>query len=365
MVAYPQVDTSTLDHLRRLSATTDELARALGRGQPALRDSAGNILALDPASSTPLLAAQGHDVAVNMRDSTLHVTSEDGQTPKNLNAQLIACDAIGPRPDSGITMKVYGEIGDPGQQWNMWGTLRGNAGQPGEGYQYYGDLIGNSYGTHNGAVNPQVQGPTGPVGPPGPVGPKGFVIDHPTDPERWLVHACTEAPHNGIEYWGTTLVEDGVGRVTLPVYFEDIAQTWGRTVHLTPMLTHEKTLPKSLTIYASYPIDGQFGIVASKDVTFEVSWLVHAIRCDVPALLVEPKRSEVRVSGMGPYRTYEVIGDQQVPDAVESPPQLVRMLWTTVGTEQVRVDALVQRLVTLERRLHEMETGETGARATT
>ena len=33
-------------------------------------------------------------------------------------------------------------------------------------------------------------GDTGPTGEIGPTGDKTFIIDHPTDPTRYLVHAC-------------------------------------------------------------------------------------------------------------------------------------------------------------------------------
>jgi hypothetical protein len=39
---------------------------------------------------------------------------------------------------------------------------------------------------------------------------KTFVIDHPVDPERYLVHACLEGPEAGIYYRGKSFVNDSV-----------------------------------------------------------------------------------------------------------------------------------------------------------
>src|SRR6185369_14349580 len=62
---------------------------------------------------------------------------------------------------------------------------------------------------------------------------KNFVIPHPTDNDRWLVHGCTESPHAGVEYWGEATVEDGEVSVPLPGYFEDLTRRAGRAVFVT------------------------------------------------------------------------------------------------------------------------------------
>lgn len=50
-------------------------------------------------------------------------------------------------------------------------------------------------------------------------GSKPFIARHPLDPERLLLHACTESPWDGIEYWGTLTLDDhGVGEAVLPDY---------------------------------------------------------------------------------------------------------------------------------------------------
>ncbi|MFD9949679.1 hypothetical protein ACFWYW_55665 [Nonomuraea sp. NPDC059023] len=124
---------------------------------------------------------------------------------------------------------------------------------------------------------------------------KSFIIPHTTDPSRWLIHACTESPHNGVEYWGDVVL-DGRGRaeVELPAYFETLTATAGRTVHLTA------ATPGSEPLIASRPRNGVFAVRGTP--MQEVFWLVKAIRKDIPPLRVEPRRDEVNVYGQGPYR---------------------------------------------------------------
>ncbi|WP_436759320.1 hypothetical protein [Streptosporangium sp. V21-05] len=125
---------------------------------------------------------------------------------------------------------------------------------------------------------------------------KTFIIDHPQDAGRHLVHATTESPHNGVEYWGDVVLdEDGQAAVELPGYFEALTRGVGRAVLLSCF-----DVPGEVA--ATYPEGGRFRI--SGPPGRRVSWLVKAIRSDVPPLLVEPRRDEVDIHGDGPYRYY-------------------------------------------------------------
>jgi hypothetical protein len=120
--------------------------------------------------------------------------------------------------------------------------------------------------------------------------PKTFIIDHPLDRDRWLVHATTESPHAGVEYWGeVTLGEGGHAVVDLPSYFEALTAVEGRIV-----------LTGNGPCSTSYPKDGRFTVRGAAGE--RVFWLVKAIRKDVPPLVVEPRRNEINVYGDGPYR---------------------------------------------------------------
>ncbi|MFB9383248.1 hypothetical protein ACFFTK_08865 [Pseudonocardia petroleophila] len=148
---------------------------------------------------------------------------------------------------------------------------------------------------------------------------KTFVIDHPIDSQRYLVHATTESPHNGVEYWGTATVRNGEATVKLPDYFEPLTAETGRAVLLTPIANDpdcplpewavpvegSPKIPMQLipNVASTYPKAGSFRVVAqgSCPPLFEVSWLVKAVRRDVPRLDVEPKKSDYVLMGNGPY----------------------------------------------------------------
>ena len=125
---------------------------------------------------------------------------------------------------------------------------------------------------------------------------KTFIIDHPQHPGRYLVHATTESPHNGVEYWGDVVLdEDGLAVVELPGYFEALTRADGRAVLVS-------CLDVPGEVAATRPDGGRFRIAGPPG--RQVAWLVKAIRGDVPPLLVEPRRTEVDVHGDGPYRYY-------------------------------------------------------------
>lgn len=161
---------------------------------------------------------------------------------------------------------------------------------------------------------------------------KCFVIDHPTDPERWLVHACTEAPEAQVEYRGVAELVDGAAVVELPAYFEAATLPVDRTVHLTMLLPDEPldreipgpsvvppvpplawdpdppptVVPEKFQLYpiaASVPHEGRFRIASRAPDGTQVAWLVKAVRADSARVVAEPLRSEVDVAGFGPYRT--------------------------------------------------------------
>src|SRR5690606_26409795 len=124
---------------------------------------------------------------------------------------------------------------------------------------------------------------------------KPFVIQHPTDPDRLLVHSCIEGPTADLIYRGEAEIVDGEAVVELPHYFEAMARPEGRQVQLTP-------IDELCMVAASRIEDGRFTIKCSGPDGTKVSWLVTAIRTDVPDHDIEPLKSEVVVFGDGPYR---------------------------------------------------------------
>ncbi|MFI7470504.1 hypothetical protein [Nonomuraea sp. NPDC049646] len=123
---------------------------------------------------------------------------------------------------------------------------------------------------------------------------KSFIIDHPVHHDRYLVHACTESPAAGVEYWGeTTLDEHGQAVVELPAYFEALTRQDGRYVSVNTCSDEIRNAS------ATYPIDGRFTIHGGP--RLRVTWLVKAIRADAGDMVVEPRRDEIDVQGQGPY----------------------------------------------------------------
>jgi hypothetical protein len=131
---------------------------------------------------------------------------------------------------------------------------------------------------------------------------KSFVIDHPTDDARYLVHGCIEAPEAQVEYRGTAIIEDGMAVVELPSYFEAATVPDTATVHLTAELAAFEGKPMVCVAAPSEVRGGRFHIVSHGPDGSRVHWLVKATRADVPQFDVEPKRADSDVRGDGPYR---------------------------------------------------------------
>lgn len=183
---------------------------------------------------------------------------------------------------------------------------------------------------------------------------KSFIIDHPTDPQRWLVHGCTESPNVGVEYWGEAVITGGAAVVDLPGYFEALTRPDGRQVQVSVVLPDEPaartvdpppvpelpapddTVPEHRRegvrrrhreavervdrlrkaaratvipehamlprVAASTVRDGRFRIACDAADGSRVAWLVKAIRRAIPPFDPEPLKSDVKVRGDGPYR---------------------------------------------------------------
>lgn len=106
-------------------------------------------------------------------------------------------------------------------------------------------------------------------------GTKNFVMEHPTKPGMQLVHASTESPYNGVEYWSDgfqTIPEDGICEVVLPGYFEALAAPDHRTVILTAG-------SPDAGLWSTAVEDGRFIVGGTPGARF--AWLVKARRTRV------------------------------------------------------------------------------------
>lgn len=137
---------------------------------------------------------------------------------------------------------------------------------------------------------------------------KNFIIAHPMDAARYLVHTTLEGPENAVFYRGSARLYHGRAEVQLPPYFEAATRAEGRTVQVTPKFTGDDEAVSALA--ASAVKHGAFKVRAIDRNNPEQSfdWEVKAVRADVAPLLVEPARSEIEVHGEGPYKYYSISG---------------------------------------------------------
>jgi hypothetical protein len=121
---------------------------------------------------------------------------------------------------------------------------------------------------------------------------KTFVIDHPINENKYLVHACLEGPESGVYYRGKgEIINNHSVTVILPDYVNYLATNL--TVHLTSIYngqTITKPLQYSEVENNSFTVYGENG---------KFSWFVYGKRSDIE---VEPDKESVEVNGQGPYK---------------------------------------------------------------
>ena len=122
---------------------------------------------------------------------------------------------------------------------------------------------------------------------------KTFVINHPTKPDNYLVHACLEGPEAGVYYRGESTIENNQSVVVkLPDYVSSFATNF--SINITPIYSDDSD--ENIVYKTSRVKDNAF-TVHGKNGSFY--WIVYGQRGKVD---VEPKKSEVQVSGDGPYK---------------------------------------------------------------
>jgi hypothetical protein len=120
---------------------------------------------------------------------------------------------------------------------------------------------------------------------------KTFVIDHPVEQDKYLVHACMEGPEAGVYYRGTSEIKNGTKVVVkLPDYVNKLANDF--TVNVT-------SIDKPVLLCASEVIDNTFTVMSDSITTCKFNWFVFGSRGVVE---VEPKKNNVVVHGQGPYK---------------------------------------------------------------
>lgn len=122
---------------------------------------------------------------------------------------------------------------------------------------------------------------------------KTFVIDHPLDPKRYLVHACLEGPEAGVYYRGEgqLTADEPEAWIELPSYVPKLAGDF--TVQLTQINSNRDD--SFARLRAGRVVGGGFAVYGDP-CTF--AWHVYGTRLPV---VTEPLRADVVVRGDGPY----------------------------------------------------------------
>ena len=124
---------------------------------------------------------------------------------------------------------------------------------------------------------------------------KTFVIDHPNDKDKYLVHACLEGPEAGVYYRGKGEIINGeYTTIYLPDYLPNLASYL--TIQINPIFEGKFTQLQSTEI-----IDNKFE-VHSKDGNVKFHWHIYGKRNDI---VVEPYKKDVTMRGNGPYTWIE------------------------------------------------------------
>jgi hypothetical protein len=121
---------------------------------------------------------------------------------------------------------------------------------------------------------------------------KSFVIDHPKDQNKLLVHGCLEGPEAGVYYRGKGVITNNESvAIELPDYVDKLATNL--TVHLTPIYDGNIYKPQ----YFATEVSANKFLVHGVNGAFY--WTVYGQRL---SFIVEPDKNEVEIKGDGPYK---------------------------------------------------------------
>jgi hypothetical protein len=121
---------------------------------------------------------------------------------------------------------------------------------------------------------------------------KSFVIDHPKDQEKLLVHGCLEGPEAGVYYRGKGVITNNESvAIELPDYVDKLATNL--TVQLTPIYDGDIYKPQ----YFATEVSANKFLVHGVNGAFY--WTVYGQRL---SFIVEPNKNEVEIKGDGPYK---------------------------------------------------------------
>ena len=119
---------------------------------------------------------------------------------------------------------------------------------------------------------------------------KTFVIDHPLDNDKYLVHSCLEGPEAGVYYRGKgEIINNESVTISLPNYVSKLA--FDLFVQITPIYNGK------LKLYNVSDVENNEFKVYGENGKF--NWTVFGSRSNIE---VEPNKNSVQVKGDGPYK---------------------------------------------------------------
>jgi hypothetical protein len=120
---------------------------------------------------------------------------------------------------------------------------------------------------------------------------KSFVIDHPNEKEKYLVHGCLEGPEAGVYYRGEGKITNNESvEIELPDYVCDIA----KNLTIQTSAIYDGT---GLKLYnTDFVVNNKFNVYGPNGKFY---WIVHGSRGEIE---VEPSKHKTIVKGNGPYK---------------------------------------------------------------
>jgi hypothetical protein len=125
---------------------------------------------------------------------------------------------------------------------------------------------------------------------------KTFVIDHPINEAKYLVHACLEGPEAGVYYRGKGKIINNTNVIIdLPDYVCSIARDF--TIQITPIFSECNSIINTYNV--SDVIDNHFTVYGLNG---EFFWIVHGMRHQIS---IDPYKNISQVKGNPPYQWIE------------------------------------------------------------
>jgi hypothetical protein len=109
---------------------------------------------------------------------------------------------------------------------------------------------------------------------------KNFVIDHPTKPEKNLVHTCLEGPENGVYVRGKLLNRT---EIELPEYWTGLVDESSITVSITPVGAHQDIIVKRIS-------DNKVYLQSKGGIPIHCFYHIFGTRKDIPRLITETEK---------------------------------------------------------------------------